>query len=316
MQQREVQALDAAKLYYGLGKSQDEVARTLGVSRPTVSKLIQYAKECGFVSIDIHDPREDTSRLAQQLKERFGLADVRIAMAPDDHELILEEIGRIGAALLRDLIRDREIVGLSWGETLFSVGRHLTPVARTGVQIVELKGGVPYHSRRTREYETMPLFCDAFDACPRSLHLPLFFEHAATRRAVEKEPQIRAVLDLGREATTAIFTVGGIGPDATMFTLDSFASADRDYLLHRAVGDICSRFYDADGHICLPSLDQRTVAIALEDLASKERTVCIAGGRSKALPLAVALRAGYITHLVTDLGAARGVLEIDASRTT
>jgi deoxyribonucleoside regulator len=43
MDAREQQALDAAKLYYVRGLSQDEVAQQLGVSRPTVSKLIQTA---------------------------------------------------------------------------------------------------------------------------------------------------------------------------------------------------------------------------------------------------------------------------------
>ena len=39
---KEVQALDAAKLYYA-GLTQQEVAQRLHVSRPTVSKLLAYA---------------------------------------------------------------------------------------------------------------------------------------------------------------------------------------------------------------------------------------------------------------------------------
>ena len=47
---KEVQALDAAKLYYA-GLSQQEVAQRLHVSRPTVSKLLAYARRRGFVRI-------------------------------------------------------------------------------------------------------------------------------------------------------------------------------------------------------------------------------------------------------------------------
>lgn len=54
---KEVQALDAAKLYYA-GLSQQEVAQRLHVSRPTVSKLLAYARRRGFVRIEIYDPRE------------------------------------------------------------------------------------------------------------------------------------------------------------------------------------------------------------------------------------------------------------------
>ena len=66
---KEVQALDAAKLYYA-GLSQQEVARRLHVSRPTVSKLLAYARRRGFVRIEIHDPREQDPMLLDTLRER------------------------------------------------------------------------------------------------------------------------------------------------------------------------------------------------------------------------------------------------------
>ena len=36
---------------------------------------------------------------------------------------------------------------------------------------------------------------------------------------------------------------------------------DRDIIQNRAVGDICSRFIDAQGNICDKELDERTVGI-------------------------------------------------------
>ncbi len=55
--------------------------------------------------------------------------------------------------------------------------------------------------------------------------------------------------------------------------------------------------------------DDRTVALPLADLSALERRVCIAGGRVKSKALAVALAAGFITHLATDSAAAQGILE-------
>lgn len=312
MEPRQEQALDAAKLYYLGGLSQGDVARRLGVSRPTVSKLIQSAKDLRYVTIDVHDPREVTSSLGDQLAERFGLEEVRVASGPADPVGPLEGLGRVGAGLLEDLVRDGELLGLSWGETMWAVGRHLQPTTRDDVEIVELKGGVPLQPKRTREYETMSLFCAAFNAYPRTLHLPVYLERVDTMRALEAERQVQAVLQLGRRASMAAFTVGPIALDATLFTLDYFSPAEREHLLRRAAGDICSRFYDDTGQICLPDLDARTVAVPLADLRRTERRVCIAGGRSKVRALAVALAAGYVTHLATDAAAAQGVLEYSA----
>lgn len=309
MDPRQEQALDAAKLYYVSGLSQDEVAQRLGVSRPTVSKLIQSAKDDQFVTIAVHDPRELASDLGRRLAIRFGLEEVRVAPSPADPQGPLEDIGRVGAGLLESLVRDGERLGVAWGETMWAVGRHLRHTTRVGVDLVELKGGVPLQSKRTREYETMSLFCDAFNAHPRTLHLPVYVEHVETMRALERERHVQAVLQLGREVTTAAFTVGPIAPDATLFSLDYFTQDERDHLLEHAAGDICSRFYDDEGRVCLPELDARTVAVPLADLLTTERRVCSAGGRSKVRPLAVALAAGYVTHLATDAATARGVLE-------
>ena len=80
MDARDDQALDAVKLYYETGLSQSEVAARLGLSRPTVSKLIQYGKDRGYVSIRIHDPREQESSLAAELRAAcLGMPDPQAA---------------------------------------------------------------------------------------------------------------------------------------------------------------------------------------------------------------------------------------------
>ena len=315
MDPREAQALDAATLYYGLGSSQDEVARALGVSRSTVSKLIQLAKDRGYVEVTVRDPRESAAELVQALSERFGLAEVRLATGPDHGDLILTGVGRLAARLVEECVQDGDIVGLAWGKTIHAVGRQLRPTPRRGVQIVEVKGGIPMHSRRTHEYETMTAFCEAFDAYPRSLLVPVVFERAATRRAMEEESHIREVLELGRRAGTAVFTVGGTSPGSTLFGSEHLQESERQFLLANAVGDICSRFFDSRGRECLPDLAERTVALRLEDLKVKERRICVVAGSAKARALAVALEAGYVSHLVTDEATAARVLAIAGSAT-
>ena len=49
-------SIDAARLYYESDMSQQKIANELGISRPSVSRLLQYAKDRGFVQIKIIDP--------------------------------------------------------------------------------------------------------------------------------------------------------------------------------------------------------------------------------------------------------------------
>ena len=66
MELRDEQSLQVAKLYYRGGLSQSEVAAEMGLSRPTVAKLLQHAKARGYVTVEINDPREDGDELGQR----------------------------------------------------------------------------------------------------------------------------------------------------------------------------------------------------------------------------------------------------------
>ena len=73
MDQRDEQSLQVAKLYHRGGMSQGEVAVEMGLSRPTVAKLLQHAKARGFVTVEIHDPREDGDEFGQRYTVAFKL---------------------------------------------------------------------------------------------------------------------------------------------------------------------------------------------------------------------------------------------------
>lgn len=59
--------IEAARLYYLLDYNQNQIADKLGVSRPTVSRLLQIAKNEGIVQIKITDPMEDSEQLSKHL---------------------------------------------------------------------------------------------------------------------------------------------------------------------------------------------------------------------------------------------------------
>ena len=52
-------SVEVARLYYQSDYSQQEIANKLNISRPTISRLLKYAKEKGFVQISIADPFAD-----------------------------------------------------------------------------------------------------------------------------------------------------------------------------------------------------------------------------------------------------------------
>ena len=74
------------------------------------------------------------------------------------------------------------------------------------------------------------------------------------------------------------------------------------------MGDICSRFFDADGRICNKELDARTVGITLDELRSKDHSIMISGGEAKVQAIKAALKGRYANVLITDQFTAKQLL--------
>ncbi|WJZ03337.1 sugar-binding transcriptional regulator [Corynebacterium freiburgense] len=311
MDARDEQALTAVKLYYEEGLSQAEVAQEMGVSRPTASKLIHHGKQRGFVTIHIHDPRKTGSELAKKIIARYGLQDVRLAQLPrETHSDLLRELGRAGADLLSEHIRDDMKVGVSWGNTMFAVAQHLPVTDVHGVEIVQLKGGTSHSQYSTNDIGTINKFCSAFHAQARTLPLPVIFDNAEAKRIVEQDRHIAHILQLGRLTDVVIFTVGEVHPKSLLLNLGYLTQEEIDLLVERAAGDACSRFFTKEGEIALPSVDERTVGITLEDLAARPMRILVAGGTEKVTAIHTALTMGLATHLVIDQGTAQRILDL------
>lgn len=308
---RDCQAIDAAKLYYHGGLSQAQVAARLKVSRPTVSKLLQHAQNAGFVTISIDDPRERTDDLVAQLRSRFMLSDARVVSVPTRDD-VLPELGRAGAALLEELVTDDMSVGVSWGATMRSIAEHLRHLSLSGVEVVQLKGGHSHSERSTQDAETLQGFAHAFNARTHMLPLPVIFDTAEAKSWVVKDRHIAHILELGRSVDVAVFTAGAAAEESLALNLGYLAPEETEQILDRAVGDVCSRFYTNTGEVAVPEVDERTVGIELADLASRPTRVLVAGGPSKARAIAVALRMGLATHLVIDRDTAQRVVDLSA----
>ena len=67
-----------------------------------------------------------------------------------------------------------------------------------------------------------------------------------------------------------------------------------------AIGNICLRHYDGNGVEIREPLGNRIVGLALEQLKKIPRSVGIAGGKQRLLPVLGALRGRWINTLITD----------------
>ncbi|MEH7301751.1 sugar-binding transcriptional regulator [Neobacillus drentensis] len=302
--------IEAAKLYYLLDYNQNEIAKMLGVSRPTVSRLLQQAKSDGIVQINIMDPTEDVENLGKQLEKRFNLKKAVVASIPqyDDH-IIKNYLGEKAAAYLDVIVKDDDIIGVTWGTTIYHVATELKQKFVKNVKVVQLKGGVSYAETNTYASETLYLFGKAYNTAPHNLPLPAIVDHVVVKQAMEADRHIRKILELGKQANIALFTMGPIKTDSLLFQLGYFTESDLESLYGKAVGDICSRFFDKNGEICNESLNERTLGVNLDELRKKEYSILVAGGPNKIDGIYGALKGKYANVLITDQFTAKFLLD-------
>ncbi|WP_068782629.1 sugar-binding transcriptional regulator [Paenibacillus sp. GM2] len=303
-------SIEAARLYYLSDYSQIDIAAKLGVSRPTVSRLLQYAKEQGYVRIDISDPLEDLNDLGARLKQKYELETVLVCYSPvNEYKEIQKYISKAAADYLHETVQDTDIIGVSWGRTMHVVALQLQQKQVRGVEVVQLKGGISHSHVNTYAAETMNLFAAAYHTIARYLPLPVIFDSVALKEMVEKDRHIHRIIELGKQANIAVFTVGTVNDDALLFQLGYFSEEEKQLLQTKGIGDICSRFFDAEGHLCSEEINNRTVGIDLSDLKNKEKSILVAGGQRKIDAIRGALVGKYANILVTDQFTAQALLQ-------
>ncbi|CAH2713647.1 Deoxyribonucleoside regulator [Neobacillus rhizosphaerae] len=302
--------IEAAKLYYLLDYNQNEIAKLLGVSRPTVSRLLQQAKSDGIVQINIMDPTENVENLAVQLEKKFKIKKAVVASIPQyENHIIKNYLGEKAAMFLDEIVKDDDIIGVTWGTTLYHIAIELKQKYVKDVKVVQLKGGVSLAETNTYASEILYLFGKAYNTTPHNLPLPAIVDHVVVKQAMEADRHIRKILELGDQANIALFTIGSIKKDSLLFQLGYFTESDLDSLYGRAVGDICSRFFDRKGEICNESLDERTLGVNLGDLRKKEYSILVAGGPHKIEGIYGALKGKYANVLITDQFTAQFLLD-------
>lgn len=305
------QAVTISRLYYLEGATQAQIAKQLNLSRPTISRALQYARDNNIVNIQVNDPLSNVDDLRAQLQRKYQLDDVVIAdVGPTgNYQEDLDLLGQAAAAYLPQIIQDNDTIGISWGRTLAAVARHLQPSDRKNVQVVYLKGTVANSTHNNFVVKVTKHFNACYHTQAEILPLPVIFDNQDIKKMVVKDRFIHSILTAAQQAQVALFTVGTTAPDATLFELGYLNKKEIAKLQKESVGDIVSQFVDADGQIVDPALTARTVALPIDQLKEKRQAVLVAGGMAKLPAIRAALAGRYANVLVTDTNVALHLID-------
>ncbi|HLT68112.1 MAG TPA: sugar-binding domain-containing protein, partial [Microbacterium sp.] len=280
------QAVAAARSYYIQGLTMESIAHEFGVSRSSVSRLIQQARDAGLVEIRIHAPHEHGASLEQEIRSRFRVtAHVVPAGAGVSEVDRLERVAMTAGRLVGEFFDSNMSLGVAWGSTIAAVSRHLPPRATHETTIVQLNGagntltsGVGFAS------EILERFGTAFGADVQQFPVPAFFDDPRTKEAVWRERSTRRVLRIQDRLDLAVFGLGSplAAVPSRVYVGGYLEQADyRSLREDRAVGDVATVFFRADGSWHDIALNSRATGPTINRLRRIPRRICVVSGLPK-----------------------------------
>jgi DNA-binding transcriptional regulator LsrR (DeoR family) len=309
-----------ASLYHIEGLTQQEAANRVGVSRQTIGRLLQQARDVGIVHIEIRSPHAEVESLARKLEKVFGLVEALVVTTdrPGD-EATKEALGRSAAGLVARRIRPGMVLGLGWSTTVVQFVCNLEPLGAAEIRITQLDGGIPHTRQPTQAAHIIEKSAEALDAQGVTLMAPLYVDSTELRNSLVLDSTIAATLELSRHADIATFGIGTVSRRSNLYETGYLTDGLIDELLAEgAVGEILGRFYDANGNLRGAQIASRTIGTDLSELRGIPLSCALAAGSVKVPAILGALRGGYCNTLVTDDRTAIALLQAveDQSETT
>lgn len=290
-----------ANMYYMEGLKQSDIATRIGIDRTTVSKYLKKARKEGLVKITVeHDSYDE---LEAAMEARFGLKESYIVPKSYDLQVIKKNMAGAGLNLLRRILAPGQIIGMAWGTTVRELAQHAEQEAmpQADVDFVPIDGG-PENIESEYHVNTICYqMARAFGGRSHYIYAPAIAKTAEIRDAIVQDVNYEKISAMWQKLSIAIVGIGAPVKSSNLVWAGSFGREAIESLAHTgAVGEICSVFYDINGHAVETPFSDRTIAIDLEQLKGSPYSIGMAASREKVPAIMGALRGKIINVLITD----------------
>lgn len=287
-------------LYYMEGKTQDDIAHIVGISRSKVLRILSLARADGSVQVTVTARLSRCRELEGRLERRFGLTTAIVVPAPQNPADVSQIIGRRLGGYLSRRIRSGMTVGLGWGNTLTASLPSVERREPSGVSVISMLGGLTKVDR-VNPCDFAWRFANRLSAECYMIAAPVFAPDAAVGRSLMDHGGIAEVFDRARRLDLAVVSVGNWEAES-LFGQYGLLGDEEIASLEKAgaVGNVLCRFIDADGRVIDHPVNDRVLAIHPADLRGAKEVVLASGGESKIAAIRAALRLLGPNVLITD----------------
>lgn len=295
-------AVTVARRHYLGDESKSDIARSLGVSRFKVARLLDLAKTAGLIRIEIDEPPAAPSQLRDELHQRYpGLRRVAISSGPG-----ARSGGNVAGPLLESMISSDDVLGLPWARAVHYAVQAIGSLPR--IPVVQLCGSLVIDGESTAT-DMVRLAAGVSGGSSHVFHAPLIMPTASGAGAVRRQPDVARALAAAETVTIALASVGSW--NATASTVhDALGPEDRAAATEAGVvGETMGVLFDRHGQPVQIPLAERIVTIAPAQFSNLPQIVLMSRGRSRLKATQALLNQPHVSGLVVDIELATALLE-------
>lgn len=310
MKTKEDLLIRIAELYYYQNLNQNDIAKIVGVSRPTVSRFLEEAKAEGVVEIVIHNPIKKNVKLSKKLKDELNLKDAIVIEGSYFYEEALDKCSEAAVQLFYSILDNNMSVGITWGKPMSSFAKKLQKRDYYNVEIIQLVGCLGTGNPKLDGLELAIEISKKLNGTYSNIYAPIYVENAEVQKYFLAEKQIDNSLKKASSLDIIVTSVGSLIDDTTtLVTAGYLKTEERLRLLNQgAVGHMVGRMFNREGEE-LEVPGKYVIGASLDVLKACKWTIAIGAQPKKAIPTYVAAKNGLIDVLVVDEHLANAILK-------
>lgn len=292
----------AAYAYYIESLSQGEIAQRLGISGPTISRLLKKAKQQGIIRFSIPDAYLECIELEQVLQRKLKIREVIVAPTeadanPDDPRSAKKIVAVEGSRYLQRIVTNQDTLGIAWGRTIQFLINSFNPCLKKNVPFISLHGDISDTDSTLDPVRLSSRMAMSFGGGKEIL-----YSRGLLGKNVEHYRETALPAEAMEKFKKCTISVSGAGSFFPLLDspLQKILTEEQiqELIGLNVCGDLMLHFIDSDGNECDSSLKNSYVGIDLETYRQIPTKIIVASGAFKASTIRAHIKGGYVDVLI------------------
>ena len=290
-----------SELYYHQNLNQNEIARILGISRPTVSRLLEEARDSGIVEIVVHNPIKKNPELSSILRNHFKLREAIVIAGNNPYDTALLNCAKMAAKFLSTILDNNMSIGLTWGRAINAICNSIQPKEYYNVNVVQMAGCLGTGNPQLDGLELALRVAKKFSSTYSNIIAPIYVDDEFVYNHLISSSQIKSTLKKASHVDIALTGIGSLEDGHGALALSNCYSAEDIETIKVAggVGHILGRIMDCNGNE-ISSPNHFPISAPLSAMHNTEWSIAVCASAQKAKATLGVINGRYANCLIVD----------------